>query len=89
MLLNNLFSYLYKKRSEETDTIKKSAYSTVLNCLENRCSYSIESARNTIVSEQGYCSYLKSNIKRGTNRYKFLTEVINLFDSCLSLINLP
>lgn len=82
----NLLSYLKKRKDLELNGIKKSAYSTVLNYLENHCIYSIESTRNSIVSEQGYCSYLKSNTKSGTDKYRFFTEVINIFDSCLSLI---
>lgn len=84
MLLNNISSYFKKRKDLESNGVKKSAYSTVLDYLENHCVYSIESTRYSIVSEQGYCSYLKSNIKKGTDRHKFLTEVINLFDFCLS-----
>lgn len=90
MLLNNIFSYLYKKRNEETDTIKKTAYENVINHLtscirDDRCNlYSVEQIRGNLISKMGYCSYLKQVYKKNSDVFRFHTEVINICDFCLS-----
>lgn len=90
MLLNNIFSYLYKKRNEETDTIKKTSYENVINHLTNyirynRCNlYSVEPIRGNLISKMGYYSYLKQGCKKNSDAFRFHTEVINICDFCLS-----
>lgn len=90
MLLNNIFSYLYKKRNKETDTIKKTAYENVINhftsCIrDDRCNlYSVEQIRGNLISKMAYYSCLKQEYKENPGVSRFYTEVINICDFCLS-----
>lgn len=90
MLLNNIFSYLYKKRNTETDTIKKTAYGNVISHLTsyiryNRCNlYSVEQIRGYLIRRMAYCSYLQQEYKENPGASHFYTEVINICDFCLS-----
>lgn len=90
MLLNNISSYLYKKRNVETDTIKKTAYGNVIDHLTryiiyNRCNlYSVEQVRGNLISRMAYCSYLQQEYKENPGASRFYTEVINICDFCLS-----
>lgn len=86
----NLIDYLYKKRNEETDTIKKTAYENVINHLtryiryNGRNIYSVEPIKGNLISKMAYCSYLKQEYKGNPGVYRFYTEVINICDFCLS-----
>lgn len=90
MLLNNIFAYLYKKRNEETDIIKKTAYENVINYLTNYIRYnrynlySLELIRRILISKMGYNTYLKQGYKKNSDAFRFHTEVINICDFCLS-----
>lgn len=90
MLLNNIFSYLYKKRNVETDTIKKTAYENIINYLPSyirydRCNLcSVEQIRGNLISKMAYCSYLQQEYKENPGVSRFHTEVINICDFCLS-----
>lgn len=90
MLFNNIFSYLYKKRNVETDTIKRTAYGNVIDHLTryiiyNRCNlYSVEQIRGNLISKMGYHTCLRQGYKKNSYAFRLHTEVINIYDFCLS-----
>lgn len=90
MLLDNIFAYLYKKRNEETDIIKKTAYESVINHLTNYIRYSrphiypVGPIKGSLISKMAYCSYLQQRYKEDSDVFRFYTKVINICDFCLS-----
>lgn len=86
----NLIDYLYKKRNEEADNIKRVACENVVNHLTRYIRYhrfdiySVEPIKGNLISKMAYYSYLKQEYKGNPSVYRFYTEVINICDFCLS-----